>query len=105
MLAMRLDPRGGVGEWFGFQAAGAVLGVTAAGDEASLFEHLEVFRDGREGDIEWSGKLVDGGFPMGEASQDRPPGWVGESMEGAVEIGAGAHWYFTNRINNHLVKY
>ena len=105
VLAMGLDPGRGVGERLWFEAAGTVLGVTAAGNEPSLFEHLEVLGDGRKRDVEWRGEFVDRRLALGQAGEDHASGRVGEGVERAVEIGVGCHVYFTNWINNHLVKY
>jgi hypothetical protein len=53
-----LDPTADLPERGGPQSAGPPLGGASPGDQAGLFQHLEVFRDGLEADGERLGKLV-----------------------------------------------
>ena len=64
----------------------AAIGRCVPGDQAGLFQHLEVFRNGLQADGEWLGQLVDRGLALGEPSQDGSPRGIGEGRKRAVEL-------------------
>lgn len=81
-LAVGVDPGGGVFEAFGFESAGAPLGVAAAGDEAGSFEDFEMFGDAGERHAEGRCDFGDGGVAVCQAFEDGSAGGVGECGEG-----------------------
>jgi len=72
------------------EARGPKLGRATAGDEAGALEHPEVLRDGLERDRERLGQLVHRGLALGETTEDRSAGGVGEGREGDAEL-VGRH--------------
>jgi hypothetical protein len=102
--AVFFEPVGGFDERLGLEAAGAALGVLAAGDEAGAFEDFEVLGDGRLGHGERLGEFVDGGLAGGEAGEDGAASGVGEGGEGGVEALGRGHC-ITLRFYNHMVIY
>ena len=83
--AVIFKPLGGFGEPARVDAAGAALGVAAAGDKAGTFEDAEVLGDGGLGHREGAGELVNGGFAGAETGEDGAAGGIGERGEGGVE--------------------
>jgi hypothetical protein len=51
-----------------------------------VFEHLEVLRDGLDGDRERLGQLVHCGLPLGQPLEDRTACGIGERRERAAEL-------------------
>ena len=86
VLAVALDPDGDFLKRRSFKAARAPLGFAAAEDESGTFEDFEVLGDGGRAQRKRLGKLFDGGFTESQASEDRAPGWIGESGEGGAEM-------------------
>lgn len=63
---------------------GPVVGpapVAPASDEAGVAERGEVLGDGRLGDVEAGGEVLDGGLAAGERFEDGPAGGVGQGAE------------------------
>jgi hypothetical protein len=102
--AVFFEPFGSFDERLGFEAAGAALGVLAAGDEAGAFEDFEVLGDGGLGHGEGLGEFVDGSLAGGEAGEDGAASGVGEGGESGVEAVGGGHC-ITLKLYNHLVIY
>lgn len=73
------------------QAAGALLGVAPACDQACALEHLQVPRDGRQADVEGLGQLEHRGISLGQAQDDGPTCGIGQSGERGVELGWCVH--------------
>ena len=71
--------------------------IDFAAQKAGGFKDAQVLGNGREGDVERGGELLDGGFALGEAGEDGAAGGVGEGAKGGVESGEG--------IVNHVVYY
>ena len=69
----------------------AALAVTGPTDEASPFQHLEVFGDGRLRERRGFCKLDDAGLAGPEALEDRPAGGVGKGGEGAAQGVVSGH--------------
>lgn len=93
-LTVTLEPLAGLGEGFGFEAAGPALGVTAPGDETGAFKHLEMLGNGGLAHGEGLGELIDGGFPGGEMGEYGATRGIGQSGEGSVELS------ITTRLHN-----
>jgi hypothetical protein len=64
---------------------GAALGITRAGNQAGLFQDLDVLGDGLLGDREGFGELVDARIAAREAGDQGASDGVGEGQEGAIE--------------------
>jgi hypothetical protein len=84
-FAVFFEPFGGLDKRLGFEAAGAALSVSAAGDEAGALKNFEVLGNGGLGHGKRLGQLHDRCFAGGEARKDRPPSWIGEGSEGGIE--------------------
>ncbi len=65
--------------------AGTKLCVAAAGNEASMFEHLDVFGDRRQREIERRSQLVHTGFAISETGKDRSSSRVRKRCERLIE--------------------
>jgi len=83
------DPGGGGFHGLGVEAAAVDAAIDFAAEQAGGFQDAEMFGDGGEGHVEGCGEGVDGGFALGEASEDGAACGVGESAEGGVEAGGG----------------
>jgi hypothetical protein len=68
-------------------------------EQAGGFEDAQVLGDGRERDVEGSGKFVDGSFAAGQPREDGPPCGVGKCPERSIERGVVAN----GGIVNHMV--
>ena len=81
-------PIGDVFEFFAIELAGAPLRFARLGDEAGLFQDLEVLGDGREAHFleEGPGEVGDVGFALRQSRQDGAAGGVGECGEGLTEL-------------------
>ena len=86
-LAVVGQPDGRLAQGLGFQVAEPGRGPAAAGDETGLLEDLQVPRDGRLRDAEWSRQLSDVGVALGQPRQDRPPRRVRKGAEHRVQLG------------------
>ncbi|KHL04346.1 hypothetical protein LK10_05280 [Sinomonas humi] len=86
-LAVAVQPSREAAQCGGVQMAGAALGVATARDQAGFFEHLEVLRDGLQGDGERFGKFVHRGVSLGQTCYKAPAQGIRESSESAVESG------------------
>src|SRR5262245_54676026 len=53
--------------------------------EAGLLEDPDVLRDGGERHVERRRQIGDARVAVGEATEDRPPGWIRKGKEGAVQ--------------------
>src|SRR5438270_6284052 len=69
-----------------FEAAGSPLRASALGDQAGALQHLQVFADTREAEVERLGQFRDRCLALGETCQDRSPGGVGEGCERGAEL-------------------
>jgi hypothetical protein len=67
------------------EPAGAPLRLAALLDEAGALQHLEMLRDRRQAHVEGGRQLGDRRLSPGQASEDRAPGWIGESRERRAE--------------------
>src|SRR5215469_12293017 len=72
-------------EWCRVQGARSVLGALTPHHQPGLFQHLDVFRDGRKRHLERLGKLVDGRLAFCETRDDRSPRRVSQGGEGLAE--------------------
>src|SRR5215467_6796172 len=68
-----LSPGGDLLKWCGVQCTWSVLGLLTPQDQPGLFQHLDVFRDGRQRQLERLGELVNGRAPFGKPGEDRSP--------------------------------
>ncbi len=59
--------------------------IDFSAEQAGGFENAEMLGDGGEGHVEGGGEGFNGGFALGEASEDGAASGVGESAEGSVE--------------------
>ena len=96
-----LNEGGGVLERVGGEAAAVDATFDFALEQAGGFEDAEMLGDGRQGHLEGSGKGLDRGFALGEASEDGAARGVGESAEGGIESGVRRG----RGIVNHMVYY
>ncbi len=80
-LAKALDPVGGVAQRLGDEAQPVLAAVPAAAQQAGLFQHTDVLRDGGQRQGERGGYRRDGRLAVAEADQDRPPRRVGQGEE------------------------
>src|SRR4051794_22822131 len=87
--AVSVDPRRSLPQGCTVDAGGTQLCGAPAGDQSGSLEHLEMLGDRLHADRKSLGELVDRRLSVGESLEDRPPGGVGESGEGAVELGGG----------------
>jgi hypothetical protein len=98
--AVVLDPGGGGFHGLGVETAAVDAAIDFAAEEAGGFEDAEMLGDGGEGHVERGGEGFDGGFAVGETSEDGAAGGIGESREGGVKgVCSGG------RIVNHTVYY
>ena len=68
-------------------------------EQARGFENAQVLGDGRQRDVEGSGKFGDGGFATGQPRENGAPGGIGKGPERRIErgvVGGGG-------IVNHMV--
>src|SRR4249920_481933 len=65
ILAIALEPFGGLGHWPGLEPARPPLRVLAGRDEPGPLQHLEVLRDRRLAHVERLGQLRDRGLAPG----------------------------------------
>ena len=92
LLAEGAEPAFDVGQRAAdHEAPRAALGVPPRLDEPGLFEDAQVFGDRGLPQPERRRQLRDGGFSLGKAREDRPPGGIGEGREGVIE--GGLHSY------------
>ena len=68
------------------EVAHALPRPAVPGDEAGLFEHPQVLRDGGLAHGEGLGHIEHPGVPCAQPGQDRPPGGVGQRAEGTVQL-------------------
>src|SRR5437773_10439327 len=78
----------------GLEAARPPLRVAALRDQAGALQHFQVFADAGKAEVKRFGQLRDRGLPLGETSQDRPPGGIGEGRKRDAE-GIGLHLYLS----------
>ena len=81
-----VDPRGESLEGGWVEVDGLALRVSRFGDQAGLFEDMDVFGDCLLGDSEGLGKLVERRVGAGQPGHDRATNWVGEGHEGPVKL-------------------
>src|SRR5206468_1068240 len=99
MAAVLADPVGHVPERLRRQPAGAPLRVPALFDEPRALEHIEMLRDRREAEVEWSGELGDRGIAAREPGENGSACRIGEGRERRAEgVCRGLH--FTCRLIN-----
>ena len=79
------DPVGHVPERTCPQPTRTPLGLTSLLDEPGSLQHPQVLRDRGLAHVERFGEILDRGLASGEASQDRPPGRVGQGGECRAE--------------------
>src|SRR5215472_8570996 len=72
-------------EWRSVQGARSVLGSLTPHHQPGLFQHLDVFRDGRKSHLERLGELVDGRLALCQTSEDRSPRRIGQGGESLGE--------------------
>src|SRR4051794_35901086 len=77
----RIGPFGNLLHGSRLQPAGTPLRLPTPRDQTSLFQHLEVFGNGRQGHREGSRQLVYRSLSAREAGKDLAPGWIGQSRE------------------------
>ena len=81
-----VDPRGQSLEGGRVEVDGLALRVSGFGDQAGLFEDMDVFGDGLFGDSKGLGELVERRVGAGQAGDDGATNWVGEGQEGPVKL-------------------
>jgi hypothetical protein len=87
------DPVGDVPEWCRAEPAWPPLRLTPLFDESGALEDLEVLRDRREAEVEWSSELGHRCLPLCEPGQDRPTSRVRQGREGgAQDVRLGLHF-------------
>ena len=74
--AVVLGPRRHCFEWSCVERAGSILRTLTLGDQASPFEHPNMFRHRWQRHVEWFGQLGDACFSVCQPSQDGSPGWI-----------------------------
>src|SRR5260370_4515141 len=79
-------PLGGFLQAPDLEAAGSPLGTAPLRDQPSTLQHLQVFRNAGEAQVERLGQLRYRRLALGKTSQDRPPGGIGEGCERAAEL-------------------
>ena len=80
------------------QPAGDAAAGLGAGDQSGVAEYVEVLHHCRQRDRKGPGELADRqAVFLAKPGEQRPPRWIGERGEGAVER--------VRLILNHLVKY
>src|SRR5579883_1863428 len=80
-----VEPIGRLFQRRGFEPAGPPLRFAAAADQAGLFEHFQMLRHGWQAHRERGGEVEDRRFAGRKTSQDRPPGRIGQSLEGCAQ--------------------
>ena len=76
--------RAEAGDAFGIEAIETACPGAMVCDQACLFQHLEVLRDGRPGDRQLLGDFVDGKRSCGQLLKDGHAGRVGEGIEASL---------------------
>src|SRR5206468_9257324 len=99
-----LQPSIGLRERLGFDPTRPSLRITAARNQPSALQHLQVLGDGRLTYRERLGELCHRGLAGCEAREDRPPCWISQRGERCVEV-IGSFSYITYRFHNLLVIY
>src|ERR1022692_1788057 len=84
------QPGGYLAQRLGVQVAEPGGRPPGAGDEPRVLQHLQVPGDGRLGHAERRGQLCDGGIPLGQPGQDRPPDRIRERPEDEAQL-VGRH--------------
>src|SRR5437588_55223 len=79
-------PIGGLLQAGSVEAARPPLRVAALPDQAGALQHLQMFGDAGEAEVERLGQLRDRGLPLGKTGQDRSPGGIGEGCERDAEM-------------------
>jgi hypothetical protein len=97
--AVRVDPCGGVLHRSWSEAAAVDPAADLSVEQARGFEDAQVLGDGRERDVERSGKFGDGSFAAGQTGEDGAPCRIGERPERRIERGVVA----SGGIVNHMV--
>jgi hypothetical protein len=87
----------GLLEWFRVQSHLVHAAVAPAPEQSGLFQHTQMFRDGRQGHRMRTGQARDAFIAPGEMREDLPPGGIGQRREDAVQSFRGMF--------NHLVNY
>ena len=67
-------------------AAGADAADLLRADEATLFQHPDMFQQRRQGQLERRGQFGDGLRPVAQTADDRPAGRIAKRLEGPVQI-------------------
>ena len=80
------EPFGCVAKWLGLEVAQPGGRPAGPRDEAGALEHLEVPRDRRLRHRERGGEVPHGQVALGQASEDRPAGWIRERPEHLAEL-------------------
>src|SRR5579859_1060585 len=78
-----------VGRFFqtrAFQPARTPLRAAALCDETRALQHLQVFGNAGEAKVKRLGQLRDRGLSLGETSQDRSPGGIGEGCKRDAQV-------------------
>jgi hypothetical protein len=81
-----VDPRGQSLEGGRVEVDGLALGVSGFGDQAGLFEDMDVFGNGLLGDSEGLSELVERRVRAGQAGDNGAANWVGEGHESPVKL-------------------
>src|SRR5829696_3621006 len=85
-LLARLHPLDRLVERLGLHLARPPLRVTAAGDQAGAFQHLQVARNRGQAHRQRLRQLAHGRLALRQAREYRAPSWVGESGEREAEL-------------------
>lgn len=96
--AVLRDPASGILHGLGREAAAVNAAVDFAFEESGGLQDAQVFRNGREGDVERRGQFGDGGLAEGQARKNGAARRIGKRAKGGVEGRAGGV-----RIVNHMV--
>src|SRR5208337_2841370 len=87
--AIVLHPVGDVLERTCLEPAGPPLRLAPAHDQSRAFEHLQVFGNGRQADVERISQFRHGSPAGHQAREDGAPGGIGKGREGGAELIGG----------------
>src|SRR5262245_15497283 len=69
-----------------FHLAGPDTADLRGANETAVLQYMEVLQKGGHGHGERLGELADGGRAPAQTRHDRPPSWIGQGVEDAVEV-------------------
>jgi hypothetical protein len=81
------------------ERARSVLRVLRARHEARLFQHLDVFGNGWQRQLEWLGEFVDGCLTLRQSRHDRPARRTRQGRKCIVEMGYTHQFLLSEMVN------